>query len=175
MKYYNKNTNEWYIEGSSITRKINESTMFSGYPTIEQLEEWGFEAYIDLDEDELVEAKANKLNELIEYDNSVEVNSFLLNNIPMWIDAKKRQQLRISLDALNNKGRTTATKWFNGIAFTFPINVWYSMLDDLETYASDALNVTEQHKANIKAINNIEELENYDFTTDYPDKVTFTI
>lgn len=45
-RYYNNTTEEWYTEGSSITRKI-ENGVFSGIPSVEQLAEWGFEEYIE--------------------------------------------------------------------------------------------------------------------------------
>lgn len=42
-RYKNKETNEIYVEGSTLTWQIDESTLWSGYPTEEQLTEWGFE------------------------------------------------------------------------------------------------------------------------------------
>lgn len=44
MTYVNKITGERY-QGGSITRNINEHTVFSGTPTEELLTEWGFEPY----------------------------------------------------------------------------------------------------------------------------------
>lgn len=46
MTYYNKKTGEYYYEGRSITRNIDEHTVFSGIPTEELLIEWGFEPYV---------------------------------------------------------------------------------------------------------------------------------
>lgn len=45
-RYYNNNLNRYYIEGQTLTFKVNESTLFSGVPTEEQLLAWGFEEYI---------------------------------------------------------------------------------------------------------------------------------
>lgn len=45
-RYYNKEKNEWYYEGTNITRKV-EHGIFSGYPTEEQLKAWGFEEYVE--------------------------------------------------------------------------------------------------------------------------------
>lgn len=44
-RYYNNSTNEWYNEGSSLTRRVDDG-VFSGIPSEEQLKEWGFEEYI---------------------------------------------------------------------------------------------------------------------------------
>lgn len=42
-RYKNKTTREIYLEGRTLTLQIDESTLWSGIPTEEQLAEWGFE------------------------------------------------------------------------------------------------------------------------------------
>ena len=174
-RYYNSTTKEWYTEGTSITRKI-EGGVFSGIPSVEQLESWGFEEYIEptpTPEELLARAKANKIAELEAYDASEEVNSFSVDGKTMWLDAATRQQLRISLDAMQQAGRENVTKWFDGLEYTYPIDVWYYMLGLVEVYASDALNVTEAHKAAINALTSLAEVQEYDFTVGYPQKLEF--
>ena len=172
-RYYNSTTKEWYTEGNSITKYINGS-LFSGIPSVEQLTEWGFEGYIEptpTPEELLARAKSAKIAELEAYDDS-EVNSFSVGGKDMWLDHDVRQQLRISLDALSQAGRETVTKWFDGLEYTYPIDVWYYMLGLVEVYASDALNVTESHKAAINALESIEDVEAYEFSG-YPEKLSF--
>ena len=172
-RYYNPTTYEWYIEGQSVTKYIDGS-LFSGIPSEQRLTEWGFEEYIEptpTPEELLARAKADKIAELEAYDQS-EVNSFSVNGKDMWLDHDLRQQLRISLDALSQAGRETVTKWFDGLEYTYPIDVWYYMLGLVEVYASDALNVTESHKAAINALESIEDVEAYQFTG-YPEKLSF--
>lgn len=57
-RYYNRTKDEWYYEGTKITRNV-EHGIFSGYPTEEHLLAWGFEEYIppveEAVEEELVE------------------------------------------------------------------------------------------------------------------------
>lgn len=174
-RYYNSTTQEWYTEGSSITRKIDNG-VFSGIPSVELLEQWGFEEYIEPEptpEELLARAKANKIAELEAYDASDAVNSFSVNGKTMWLDAGTRQQLRISLDAMQQASRENVTKWFDGIEYTYPIDVWYYMLGLVEVYASDALNVTEGHKAAITLLQTLQEVEDYDFTVGYPEKLEF--
>jgi hypothetical protein len=172
-RYYNPTTKEWYTEGNSITKNISNG-VFSGIPSEQRLTEWGFEEYIEpapTPEELLARAKADKIAELEAYDDS-EVNSFSVNGKDMWLDHDLRQQLRISLDALSQAGRETVTKWFDGVEYTYPIDVWYYMLGLVEVYASDALNVTESHKAAINALESIEEVEAYQFDG-YPEKLSF--
>ena len=173
-RYYNSTTKEWYTEGNAITKNISNG-VFSGIPSEQRLTEWGFEEYIEPTptlEELLARAKANKIAELEAYDDS-EVNSFSVNGKDMWLDHDLRQQLRISLDALSQAGRENVTKWFDGIEYTYPIDVWYYMLGLVEVYASDALNVTESHKAAINALTSVAEVEGYDFTVGYPEKLSF--
>ena len=172
-RYYNPTTKEWYTEGTSLTHKVDNG-VFSGIPSVEQLESWGFEEWVEptpTPEELLARAKANKIAELEAYDDS-EVNSFSVNGKTMWLDHDLRQQLRISLDALSQAGRENVTKWFDGVEYTYPIDVWYYMLGQVEVYASDALNVTESHKAAINALESIEDVEAYEFSG-YPEKLSF--
>ena len=45
-RYRNKTTGEIYIEGRTLTRQIDKSTLWSDIPTEEQLAEWGFEEIV---------------------------------------------------------------------------------------------------------------------------------
>jgi len=174
-RYYNPTTHEWYTEGTSLTRKI-ENGVFSGIPSVEQLESWGYEEWVEptpTPEELLARAKANKIAELEAYDGSDAVNSFNVEGKDMWLNAGIRQQLRISLDAMKALGRETVTKWFDGVEYTYPTDTWYQMLAAVEVYAADALNVTERHRANINALRSIEEIEEYDYTEGYPEKLVF--
>jgi hypothetical protein len=63
------------------------------------------------------------------------------------------------------------TKWFDGEEYTYPTDVWYYMLGLVEVYASDCLNVTEGHKRAVQALETVEAVEDYDYTTGYPEKV----
>lgn len=119
----------------------------------------------------LAMAKADKIAEIEDYDQSDAVNEFYLGNIPMWLDAPTRQQLRISIEAYQATGATQVTKWFMGEQFTFPIATWLQMLNALEVYAAEALNVTESHKAAVNALTTVEAIEEYDITAGYPAKL----
>ena len=43
----------------------------------------------------------------------------------------------------------------------------------IEKYASKCYDNTQMHIANVKAIENMEELKNYDYRTGYPEKLRF--
>lgn len=65
------------------------------------------------------------------------------------------------------------TKFFGGTPFTFPLITWRQMLNALIVYASEALNVTEAHKAAVNALETIEEVNAFDITEGYPNKLEF--
>ena len=91
-----------------------------------------------------------------------------------WLAAQTRQQLRISIEAYQATDAETVTKWFEGQQFTFPTSAWLQMLNALEVYAAEALNVTEAHKAAVMAMDSVEDIENYDITSGYPEKLNLT-
>lgn len=124
--------------------------------------------------DPLELARGNKLMAIEDYDQSDNVNQFYLGGVPMWLDAQTRQQLRISIEAYQATGAETVTKWFGGQQFTFPTSAWLQMLNALEVYAAEALNVTEAHKAAVMAMDNVEDIESYDITAGYPEKLNLT-
>ena len=174
-RYYNETTQEWYNEGQSVTKYIDGS-LFTGIPSEELLEQWGFEEWHEPEptpEQLLQRAKANKIAELEAYDASDAVNSFTIDGNPMWLTVDERQQIATQISANEAVGRETMTRWFGGQSFTFPLTVWKQMLTALEVYAGDALNVTEGHRAAIEALSSVEDIEGYDLTEGYPEKLSF--
>lgn len=124
--------------------------------------------------DELGDAKRTKLMAINVYDQSDNVNVFYLGGQSMWLDAQTRQTLRISVESYKAMGSENVTKWFGGQEFTFPVNTWLQMLNVLEAYAGEALNVTEAHKAAVMAMESVSEVEQYDITEGYPEVIVFT-
>ena len=118
-------------------------------------------------------AIAEKIYEIDKYDNSVNVNEFTINDYSMWLSVEERQQIATQINANEVIGRETMTRWYDGVSFTFPINIWKQMLIALEIYAGDAKNVTEAHKATVKTLQTIEEVDNYNYKTGYPKKLHF--
>ena len=145
-------------------------------PTEEQLTENGWVPYQEPEpsaEELLVTTKVEKISQIENYDSSSNVEEFTINGTPMWLGHELRQQIRTSADAYEAVGYETMTKVFNGIEFTFPISVWRQMLNALEVYAAEALNTTERHKNAINAMDNVQDVIDYDYTVDYPEKLVF--
>ena len=174
-RYYNETTKEWYTEGKSNTRRITNG-LFAGVPSVERLTEWGFVEYVPptpRPEEQLSRAKAAIIKEIERYDKSSAVNEFYLGGHPMWLTREERTQIGESIAAYEDDGKSQMIKYFNGVPYTFPLTKWKYMLNKLIVYASEALNVTEAHKAAVEAMTSIEYVEGYDYTTDYPAKLVF--
>lgn len=169
MAQYINDNNEYY-DGISVV--IGDTRYVS--PSEELILQAGYHKVEEPQTDQLELARGNKLMAIEDYDQSDNVNQFFLGGIPMWLDSKTRQQLRISIEAYQATGAETVAKWFGGQQFTFPTSTWLQMLNALEVYAAEALNVTEAHKAAVMAMDNVEDIENYDITVGYPEKLNLT-
>lgn len=125
------------------------------------------------DEELLAMAKSSKISEINAYDRSGAVNSFTIGGQSMWLTVDERQQLATQISANEAIGRSTMAKWFGGVSYEFPLGTWKQMLVALEVYAGDALNVTESHKAAVMAMDDIANVEAYDITAGYPERLAF--
>ena len=146
-------------------------------PSAEILAQAGYTIYEppEMTDEQLLEnARDEKIMEIEDYDNSPNVNLFYLAGQPLWLDAQTRQQLRISIEAYQATGAQQVSKWFGGQQYTFPTQVWLQMLNALEVYAAEALNTTEAHLAAVNNLQTIEEIQNYDYTANYPEKLNLT-
>lgn len=120
---------------------------------------------------ELKQAKAEKIAEITTYDKSSVVNSFLLNDKQRWLDVDLRRSLSYSTNILKENGEKTVDIWFDTECETMDIDNALYILKELEVYAKQTNNVTHQHKAEVMALTSIEEVEAYDVTKGYPEKL----
>ena len=118
-------------------------------------------------------AKAKKQTAITENDNSANVNSFTVGGIPMWLNFDQRSRLKATLDAIEGEGGTEMTKSFGGIDYTFTCVQWRSMINAVEVYAGQCQTVTQEHRNAVDVLTTIEKVQQYDFTTGYPPKLSF--
>ena len=171
-KYYKTINNQTVF----FQEPLEHDGMNTWNPTEEQLLAAGWQEWQEPEPSEselLAQAIENKLAEIDNYDKSASVNSFKIGNKNLWLDAGLRQQLRTSIEAYKAMGRENASKWFGGVEYTFPVDTWLQMLNALEVYAAEALNATEAHKAAVRELTTTQEVEEYDITADYPEKLVF--
>ena len=121
-------------------------------------------------EERLAAAKAAKISEIEEYDISANVNAFTVDGNPMWLNFDLRQRLDKSI---NNCKDAEMTKYFGGVPFTYSVAAWRQMLDAVSAYADACQTVTEAHKALVQSMQTVAEVESFDITSGYPQKLAF--
>lgn len=118
-------------------------------------------------------AKAEKQSEITDYDNSANVNAFIIGGVPMWLGFELRSRLKASLEAIEAAGGTEMTKTFGGIDYTFTTEQWTAMINAVENYAGACQSVTAGHRQAVEALTTVKKVEDYDYTTGYPAKINF--
>ena len=116
----------------------------------------------------------NVISKINEYDKSSQVNGVTINGMYTWFDKATRVGLRNSTNVLKKLGNETTSLWVNNKEITIKCDQLIDMLDKLEVYALNCFDITSKHKRNVYQLSTIEEIENYDYTFGYPEKLTFT-
>lgn len=118
-------------------------------------------------------AQERKKDEIERYDKSSAVNQFFIGDTAMWLDKDTRTGLKLRFEAEIAMGKTDTTLWADGVQYPLSLETAIQMLYALEVYASMCYDQTQAHLAAIDALTTIEDVEVYDYTTGYPDKLHF--
>jgi len=102
------------------------------------------------------------------YDSSIDVNSFLIEGSPFWLD----KATRVGLMHLANCSSDNLQLVLGDKIKTFSVDFAKSFLAKLEVYAGQCYLQTQKHLVAIKELTNTEDIINYDYTTGYPEKIT---
>lgn len=122
---------------------------------------------------QLSEAKEEKCDFVTRYGLSEDLNSCVANGINIYVPSDSRIRLRNLINAEIAVGNTEMSQWYNGVCFTYSLEEWDRMLNEYISYLHNVQNVIEQHKVNINALLTIKKVQNYDYTTGYPEKLSF--
>lgn len=151
----------------------NAETKEEIYEIVESAKQF-FNSVVDTD-DTLETHKRNKLREIDVYDISENVNGFYLGDTLLWLDKDTRTGLVNTLNSAVIVGRENVNIWFSGLYITLHIEEARQMLAALEIYATDCYNVTAMHKMQVNAMDDIESVDSFDVTADYPQRLVFNI
>ena len=178
MKLYEK-----IIDGKQQCKPANKIVIIKDgmqtfNPTEEMLLEDGWEVYEQVPYEPTAEEVLNRekeymIEEIIRYDSSIEINGFYIKGQEIWLDKATRVGLKLRFDAEIASGRTNTTLWYECTPFNLELDNAVQMLNDIELYASACYDNTQAHIANVKAMENVESLKNYDYKTGYPEKLRF--
>ena len=117
--------------------------------------------------------KEEAIEQITEYDQSEDVNSFALQGKQMWLPKETRVGLVNSITIEKNAGKETTVLWFGGEKYELSVDTALQMLSALELYALECYNVTAAHKAAVNALESVEDVVAYDYTQGYPEKLNF--
>ena len=123
----------------------------------------------------LDQAKKEIIRKIEEYDTSINVNSFKLNGVDVWLSKDTRVGLMNSISIEKNAGKEQSVLWLNGICITINCDAAVQMLSSLELYALACYNKTAEHKLAVSQLTDVSKVKAYDYTAGYPDKLSFTI
>ena len=153
------------VEGSVSASEYNEPEMRRKYEAWKQ--KWAEKA--------LVLAKKAKIAEIVDYDTSDKVNGFILNGQIVWLDKATRVGLMNSTTIERDLGQETTELWLGEHNLIIKCDLAIQLLQQLEVYALKCFNVTATHKKEVNNLSTIEEINSYDITKDYPDKLVINI
>ena len=123
----------------------------------------------------LEKAKKEKLEAILAYDTSSDVNGFILNGNKVWLDKETRIGLMNSTTIAKSVGQKTTTLWLGSMKLVVDCDKAIQLLSALEMYALDCFNVTASHKQAVSELTTIEEVENYDYKAGYPKMLEMSV
>ena len=120
-----------------------------------------------------------KIAELEAYDASDAVNGFIIrtdgSDVTEWLDTYKRNNAFRAIESAKKLGDESISFAIGDIPVTLTVTTAEIYLARVEKYAVTCTNVTVRHKAAINALDTVEDVEAYDFTVGYPQRLTFEI
>lgn len=157
-------------------------TFYTAHPDASQMEVWNMQLdpvpeppVPDPEPDPLDVAKQQKIWQIIDYDRSDAVNSFLVNGVSAWLAPEVRANYKNSIESAELLNETEITFIIANIPATSKLLDARMMLAKIQRYADKCTIVTEKHKAIVLALTTVEAVEAYDLTAGYPDKEEFTL
>lgn len=191
MKRYIKNNkiktrNQIVIKGQRIIKDKygNDKVVITNTynPTEEMIFADGWVEYIaPIYEPTIEDHKSDKIKEIEIYDSSPEVNKCYIKNagveLSYWADKSERSSLKSAVNDCIIMNRNTYRLDLRDIGLSVDIacNKLLEMLSALEVYAIDCYNKTTDHIFNVNGLTTIEEIENYDYRSGYPEKLIFEL
>lgn len=147
-------------------------------PSEEMILSDGWEEYIPVvseptDAEILNREKKRKINEILRFDSSNKVNRFYVGESEIWLDKATRAGLLLRFQAEKAQGKFYTTLWYEGQQFPLPVDQAIEMLYAIELYASACYDNTQKHISAINAMDNTADVNAYDYTLGYPDKLKF--
>lgn len=126
--------------------------------------------------DETLDIAKNKMIDDIEiYDKSNNINKFYINNVEMWLTKTERISIKNAVNIAKENNINSYNFWHNNIKYIIDCNKLIEMLNAIELYSIECLNITNEHIAYIKSATDVNAINTYDYKTNYPNILMFEI
>lgn len=173
-----KKTYKKMIDGELVIRRASEMRIYIDgvlcyNPTKDIIVADGWEECYPTMAERIARVKEKKVDDILKHDKSAEVNLFYIGDTAMWLDKETRTGLMLRFQAEQAIGNTDTTLWANGVQYPLPLAMAVQMLYALEVYASACYDNTQRHLAAVDSLSTIEDIQSYDYTTGYPEKLRF--
>ena len=136
----------------------------------------------------LDEAKKSMINKITKYDESDEVNAFIVRfpsnsekavngfaEEKAWLTQQERSNYRSSIDSAKLLGVEELSLFIGEREATLPTAEAEGLLARIQLYADACFIVTKLHKQEVNALTTIEEVDEYAYNTGYPEMLVFTL
>lgn len=124
----------------------------------------------------LEEAKAEMIQRIDEYDRSSNINGFTVNHeIEGWFTADERSNYRSSIESSELLGIEALSFYVGEYLMEVTTQDAKHMLARIQLYADQCYMVTKQHKLAVEALDTIEAVDAFDYTSGYPQKLNFEV
>ena len=143
-------------------------------PTEEMILADGWTKYVT-PEPTVDDLKKLKLQEIIDYDKSPDVNTFYVGGIALWLSREERIVIKDRFQREKDAGKEKTKLLYQGLTLELAPDMGIQLINMVSAYADQCFDVTEGHKSAVKSLTTKKEIANYDYTTGYPEKVSITL
>lgn len=117
------------------------------------------------------EVRARVLAEIEAYDKSENVNGFTYNGKTLWLSKEERLSLIDRFGRELEEGVEQTNLFYGGEAIPLAPADALILVKMVSSYADKCFDQTQKHINNVNRLWTVDELESYDFKTEYPDKL----
>lgn len=163
---------EDYKDGKWVLLNADQVAFLNEHPGVSMEEVYNMKLIV-VPEPTLEMIKEGVIKNILDYDNSNNVNVFLLGETPIWLDKATRAGLKLRFEAELKAKHNETTLWYNGIPYPISLDVAIEMLYLVEIYASACYDNTQQHIYNVNQLTSVDDVLAYNYTSGYPEILRF--
>ena len=91
----------------------------------------------------------------------------------MWLDFECRQKIRERINTDEEDGKAVSNFTYEGVKYEFPLSTLRTMMFELEKYARDSWDKTEEHRCNMIALDDPYDMVEYELKKGYTNQPNF--